>query len=245
MIGRRQWAAAVAMMGWLSLVLFLDTAGGSGASLSEQRLLGLLTWAVLLLALRGATPLVRVQTAVVVVFATAVEYVFSPALEVYVYRFDNVPWFVPPGHGLVYLSALALARTGFVRRHLRGCAMVVLVAGGAWALYGVLLADRPDALGAFWFACLAAFLVWGPSTGVYVGAFVVVSYLELLGTGLGVWQWQTEDPTGWISIGNPPSGASGGYAWFDLVGLLLAPRLLTWWSATPDYPPTPDRADAR
>jgi hypothetical protein len=237
-------AAALAMMTWLSLVLCLDAAGEPGASLLEQRLLGLATWAVLLVAALRASPLVRVQTAVVVLFATAVEYVFSPTLEVYVYRFDNVPWFVPPGHGLVYLSALALGRTRFVTRHLRHCAVAVVLVGGAWAWYGVQLADRPDALGAFWFACLAAFLVWGPSTGVYVGAFVVVSYLELLGTALGVWQWQPRDPTGWISIGNPPSGAAGGYAWFDLAGLLLAPVLLRWWSVTPDRPSRPDRVDA-
>ena len=62
------------------------------------------------------TRLVRVQTAVVVVFATVVEYTFSPLLEVYTYRFDNVPMYVPPGHGLVYLAALAIGRTAFVRR---------------------------------------------------------------------------------------------------------------------------------
>ncbi len=29
-----------------------------------------------------------------------------------------------------------------------------------------------------------------------------------------------------MTVGNPPSGAAGGYGWFDLVGLLLAPYLL-------------------
>jgi hypothetical protein len=29
-----------------------------------------------------------------------------------------------------------------------------------------------------------------------------------------------------VPIGNPPSGAAGGYGWFDLAGLLLAPRLV-------------------
>jgi hypothetical protein len=94
----------------------------------------------------------------------------------------------------------------------------------------VLLADRPDALGAFWFLCLGAFLLWGPSTGVYVGAFVVVSWLELLGTELRTWVWQTADPVLGVSIGNPPSGAAGGYGWFDLAALLAAPRLVRWFN---------------
>ena len=213
--------AAGLMMGWLTAVLWLDRAS-AGGTLWLQRGLGVLTWIALLLALRRFVPTVRAQAAVVVAFATLVEYVFSPTLGVYVYRFDNVPMYVPPGHGLVYLSAYALGHTSFVERHRRAVTTAVLMVGGAWAAHGLLLADRPDGLGAFWFACLAAFLLWGPSRGVYVGAFVVVTYLELVGTELRTWAWQTEDPILGVSIGNPPSGAAGGYGWFDLAGLLVA-----------------------
>jgi hypothetical protein len=218
--------AAVVMMGWLTVVLWLDRVS-AGGGLWQQRGLGVLTWAVLLLAMRRVSPTVRVQTAVVVAFATLVEYVFSPTLEVYLYRFENVPMYVPPGHGLVYLSAYALGHSVLVERHRRLAVAAVLLVGGAWALHGLAVAERPDALGAFWFACLVGFLVWGPSRAVYVGAFVVVSYLELVGTELGTWVWQTEDPVLGVSIGNPPSGAAGGYGWFDLAGLLLAPYLLS------------------
>ena len=217
--------AALAMMGWLTLVLWLDRAAG-GIGLWPQRGLGVLTWVVLLVALRWLPPVVRVQTGVVVAFATCVEYLFSPTLEVYLYRLDNVPAYVPPGHGLVYLSAYVSGHTALVRRHLRALAAAVVVVGGAWALHGLLLADRPDGLGAFWFACLVGFLRWGPSRPVYVGAFVVVSWLELAGTALGNWAWQPTDPILGVTVGNPPSGAAGGYGWFDLAGLLLAPPLL-------------------
>lgn len=229
--------ACIVMMGWLSMVLWFDSDGGPWL----QRGLGLGTWAVLLVALRRVPPTVRVQTLVVVAFATTVEYIFSPTLEVYLYRFDNVPAYVPPGHGLVYLSAFALGHTPLVERHMRACMALVLLLGGLWAGYGLLVSERADALGAFWYACLVGFLIWGPSKGVYVGAFVVVSYLELLGTGLGNWAWQHEDPTGWVSIGNPPSGAAGGYGWFDLAGLLLAPYLLRLFSRGPprDQPTVP------
>ena len=58
-------SAAALMMGWLSVVLWLDRAGGGGG-VWLQRGLGLLTWAVLVAALVRVTPLVRAQTAVVV-----------------------------------------------------------------------------------------------------------------------------------------------------------------------------------
>jgi hypothetical protein len=68
--------------------------------------------------------------------------------------------------------------------------VVAGVAIGAWASYGWLLAERRDGLGFFWFLCLAGFLLWGPSRPVYVGAAVVVTWLELAGTHLGTWAWQ-------------------------------------------------------
>jgi hypothetical protein len=221
-------AYAPVLMGWLTVVLWLDRSGGGGGA-GQQRVLGALTWLLLLVVLARVSPTVRVQTLVVVGFATVVEYVSSPLLQVYTYRFDNVPAFVPPGHGLVYLAAYALGHASLLERHRRTAVTVVVVGGGLWASYGLLLSARPDVLGAFWYACLVLFLAFGPSRPVYLGAFVAVGYLELAGTGLGTWTWATHDPTGSVSIGNPPSGAAGGYGWFDLVAILAAGPLLRGW----------------
>jgi hypothetical protein len=221
-VWRHPALAAPVTLGWVPLVLLLDR----GASLWAQRALGVGTWLLLLALLRRETPLVRAQVAIVVAFASAVEYTFSPLLEVYVYRLHNVPAFVPPGHGLVYLCALATGRAAFVASHRRALVTLTVLVGGAYAGWGLLLSSRPDVLGAFWYACLVGFLCWGRSRLLYVGAFVVVTYLELLGTWLGTWEWQTTDPTGWVAIGNPPSGAAGGYGWFDLAAVLAAPALL-------------------
>jgi len=210
---------------WVAVVLLLDT----GATLGQQHLLGAGTWLLLLAVLRRETTTVRMQVAVVVVFATVVEYVFSWWLGVYEYRLGTVPMFVPPGHGLVYLAALSFGRTGFARRHARPLLAAVLVVGGAWALWGVTLSPQHDALGLFWYGCLVLFAWRGRSPLVYVGAFLVVSYLEIVGTSLGAWTWGTVDPVlGVITIGNPPSGIAGGYAWFDAAALTAAPAITAW-----------------
>ncbi|MGH3472919.1 MAG: hypothetical protein ACRDPG_12865 [Nocardioidaceae bacterium] len=219
---RSHLMTVVTVVGWITCVLLLD----AHSSLGQQDALGIATWCVLLVLLARESALVRAQTLVVVTFASAVEYTFSPLLHVYLYRFHNVPLYVPPGHGLVYLAALSIGRMAFVRAHARMLMALVILVGGTWSAYGVLWASRPDALGAFWFVCLVGFLLWGPSRGLYIGAFLVVSYLELLGTSLGTWTWQPHDPTGIVSIGNPPSGAPGGYGWFDLAALLVGPRLV-------------------
>jgi hypothetical protein len=211
------------VVAWVGAVLVLDTGAGPGA----QRLLGLATWTLLLVLLRGESRATRVQVAVVVVFATAVEYVFSHWLGTYVYRLHNLPAFVPPGHGLVYLAALCFGRLAWARRHARALVAAMLVVGGLWAAWGLTLSPQPDALGAFWFGCLALFAWRGRSPVLYVGAFLVVSYLEIVGTSLGTWTWGTVDPVlGVVTIGNPPSGIAGGYAWFDAAALWATPRLL-------------------
>jgi hypothetical protein len=212
---------------WITAVLLLDT----GATAGQQHVLGALTWVVLLVALRREAVTVRIQVGVVVVFATAVEYVFSHWLGVYTYRLETVPMFVPPGHGLVYLAALSFGRTTFAIRHARPLLAAVLAAGGAWALWGLALSPQPDALGAFWYLCLVAFAWKGRSPLLYVGAFLVVSYLEIAGTSLGTWTWGAVDPVlGLVTIGNPPSGIAGGYAWFDAAALWLTPVAAGWWS---------------
>ena len=235
----RNAVLAATAVGWVGLALGLDT----GASLTQQRLLGAGTWLLLLACLRGEARATRVQVAVVVAYASVIEYVFAGWLGVYVYRLHNVPAFVPPGHGLVYLAALAIGRSAWAhrhqryrrpehpRRHHRGLLGATLTACAAWAVWGLALSPRPDALGAFWFGCLLVFARWGRSRLVYAGAFLVVSYLEIVGTSLGTWAWQLHDPTGLVTIGNPPSGIAGGYAWFDAAALALTPRLLARWEA--------------
>jgi len=46
----------------------------------------------------------RAQVAIVILVATATEYTASGLLGVYTYRLHNIPWFVPPGHGLLSTS---------------------------------------------------------------------------------------------------------------------------------------------
>ena len=211
------------VLAWIPIVLVLDR----DASMGQQRLLGVGTWLLLLGLLARQDVRTRLQVGVVVVFASVVEYTFAGWLGVYVYRLHDVPWFVPPGHGLVYLGALAMGRSELFARNRRWLIPLTLAAAGTYAAWGLLLSGRRDVLGAFWFGCLALFLLRGRNPLVFVGAFLVVTYLELLGTRLGTWTWQARDPIlGLVAMGNPPSGAAGGYGFFDAAALWAAPRLV-------------------
>jgi hypothetical protein len=218
----RNLLAVAAVLVWIPLVLALDGV----ASHDGERLLGVGTWLLLLALLLREPVRIRAQVAVVVCFATLIEYTFSYELHVYVYRMHDVPWFVPPGHGLVYLGALAIGRSATLLRRRQVLVPLTVAAGASYAVWGLFLSGRHDVLGAFWFGCLVLFLVRGRQPMVFVGAFVVVTYLELLGTHLGVWTWQVRDPIAHlVSMGNPPSGAAGGYGFFDAAALAFAPRI--------------------
>jgi hypothetical protein len=211
-----RWYAAVGPA-YLAALLGVDTQVG----LHWQYVLGAVTWVALLIALRPLPPLARAQALGVVVFATVGEVTGSLIWGVYHYRLHNLPLFIPPAHGIVYLSGLALAALA------REQIVVAVAAAGAigWGLAGLTVLPHLDVAGAFGVPLLCVFLWRSRSRAVYAGVFLVVAALELYGTAIGTWRWAEQLPGLGIPDGNPPSGVASGYVWFDVMALLLASRL--------------------
>jgi hypothetical protein len=211
---------AIAGAAYLAALLALD----HYASYPEQLALGALTWAVLAVALTRVPPERRAQALGVVVFATLGEVTGSLIWGVYTYRLHNLPLFVPPAHGLVYLTGLALATA--LAPHARALVVVAAVAAGTWGLLGLTVLARRDVAGAVGVPLLLLFLWRGRNRAIYAGVFLVVASLELYGTAIGTWHWARELPGLGIPDGNPPSGVASGYVWFDVMALLVAPVIL-------------------
>jgi hypothetical protein len=212
-----RWYAVAGPL-YLAALLALDTQVG----LRGQLMLGALTWLALLAALSPLPALARAQALGVVAFATVGEVTGSLLWGVYHYRLHNLPLFIPPAHGVVYLSGLALASLA-PRRTL------VLLAGAgavAWGLAGLTVLPRLDVAGAVGVPLLCLFLWRSRSRAVYAGVFLVVGALELYGTSIGTWRWAVHLPGLGIPDGNPPSGVASGYVWFDVMALLVAPYLV-------------------
>jgi hypothetical protein len=240
--------AAAAGAAYLAALLAIDTR----ASYPEQLGLGLLTFAVLAAALTRVPPERRAQTLAVVCFATVGEVTGSLVWGVYHYRLHNLPLFIPPAHGLVYLTGLALARA--LGRHVRALVAVAAVGAAAWGLLGLVVLPRRDVAGAAGVPLLLVFLWRGRNRAVYAAVFCVVAALELYGTWLGTWRWAPALPGLGIPDGNPPSGVASGYVWFDVMALLVAPSILAIGrrlqrfsrsAAESDERPATDRALAR
>ena len=212
-----RWYAA-ALPAYLAALLAVDTQ----VSLHGQLALGVLTVAVLAAALRPLPALARAQAVGVVAFATVGEVTGSLVWGVYHYRLHNLPLFIPPAHGLVYLSGLALAR--LVRE--RPLVWTAGAISAGWGIAGLTVLPRLDVAGAFGVPLLLVFLWRSRWRSAYAGVFLVVAALELYGTSIGTWRWAAHLPGTPIADGNPPSGVASGYVWFDVMAMLVAPFIL-------------------
>jgi len=193
------------------------------ADRTGQLLLGLAMWAVFLSVCRPLSLRLRVQVGLVVAVASCFEVIASLVWGMYTYRLHNIPMFVPPGHGLVYLTGLTLSESRLFRARPRLTMGVALAVAVGWLIAGLVVPARPDLVGAIGAGLFVIFLLRGRAPLVYAGVFAAVAALELYGTAIGTWAWAGVIPWWHIPQGNPPSGVAGGYVLFDVVAIALTP----------------------
>jgi hypothetical protein len=196
------------------------------ASPPQQLLIGAATWAALIAACIPLSPEGRGRVAIVVVVATTAEILGSIVIGAYEYRLGNLPAFVPPGHGLVYLAGLRISESAPVIRHRRAFLGGVIAIVAAWGIAGLALLGRADVLGALCAVALIYVMLRGRAPTLYAGVFIMVAVLELYGTAIGSWSWVEVVPGTPVPSGNPPSGIAGAYVLFDIAAIAFAPRLL-------------------
>jgi hypothetical protein len=205
--------------GYLAALLAVDTQ----VDLHGQLVLGALTWVALVVAARTLPVERHWQVGVVICAATVAELTGSIIWGVYTYRLHNLPTFVPPAHGLVFIAGLSLGHA--LRAHARVLVVAAASIAATWGVLGLTVLPRTDAAGALGVPLLLLFLWRSRARAAYAGVFLVVAALELYGTAIGTWHWADRLPGVGIPDGNPPSGVASGYVWFDVMALLVAPRL--------------------
>src|SRR3954468_8900800 len=250
--GHHPLSAPLAFAAMVACVIAGFLALDQFANPDEQLLIGFATWVILIASCASLDRGDRVRALLVVAVATCAEVLGSIVLGAYTYRLENLPAFVPPGHGLVFLAGLGISRSDPVRRNPRVFIWAVVGLVAAWGAAGLLLLDRTDGLGAITGALLIYVLLRGRSATLYAGVFLMVGFLEIYGTSIGAWHWAATAPDTPLPTGNPPSGIAGVYVLFDIAAIALAPRALAAFDRlrrlpTLTYPaiPAASRASAR
>jgi len=140
-----------------------------------------------------------------VAIATAGELFLSLAWGLYTYRLGNVPLFVPPGHALMLMLGLSVAR-----RMTDKAAISILGGAGVYTLLAA--ATGLDTLALPLYLVLAVSVLSLPAHArLFASSFVLTLTLELYGTALGNWYWHREVPWVGLVTTNPPAIAGAFY----------------------------------
>ncbi len=196
---------ALLIVASLGLGLALDVRTG----FAGQAAIGLALWVLLSWLMRQSDAQERRALMACVVIATAGEMFLSLGWGLYTYRLGNIPLYVPPGHAMMLVLGLRLARRmpESVARAIIGAAALYTLAAAAAGLdtFGVLL-------------CLllaGAALAMPAQRRLYASTFVLSLALELGGTWLGNWRWAHEVPVLGLVTTNPPGAAGAFYCALD------------------------------
>jgi hypothetical protein len=213
-------AFPLAVTAYVAVLFIVD----QHVDLHGQWVLGASMWAVLLASLRYRSPGIRATALGIVVVATLGECTASLWLKLYIYRLDNLPMFIPPGHALLYVAAVTATESRFVQRFPKGYCAAAALTGIVWAILGLTVLPQKDLVGALALLVFLWFLWIGRSPQTYAAVFFGVSYLELYGTWIGTWEWQPHSlGLDWLLCGNPPVGAPAGYVLFEFGAFIVGP----------------------
>ncbi len=158
--------------------------------------------------------------------ATAGEVFFSLILGMYTYRLENLPFYIPFGHSIVYAGVYYIVKEPLIRKHQNTIIKILytsmILYSTAWLIF---------ASDVFGFLCMLV-IVWifkrRPHTKLFfLVMYFMIVYLELIGTYYGCWYW----PEIWFGLidivpsANPPSGISVFYFGFDAGCLWLYKKI--------------------
>lgn len=189
--------------------LFIDQYGGAWG----QPTVVVATWLALALVFGASDRAGRTMMLLCLAYATLGEIVLSPMWHVYDYRLGSLPWFVPPGHVLLFLLGTSIAPRVSLN-------VVRVVAIAATIGVAVLAIMRLDTLSVPLALVFLASVVFGKERRLYATMFVLALAMELYGTWLGNWQWHAHvGHTALVTL-NPPLAAGAFYCALDLLVML-------------------------
>lgn len=204
-----------------TLVLFLDSHWLYARDHDLQWLANLLVacyFAAMIWTLNDA-PLVRMMLLAVGLSGFA-EVLCSMVLDIWIYKKDYVPLYVPLGHAIVIGTGLQIRRLAWPRRYAR-----TIVALGTGLYLGLILGAflwLQDSLSALLGLIFAMIVAVSRQRLLYMFMPLPVIFIELVGTAFGCWHWPPT-PFGVLSTTNPPIGSITLYVLLDM-GVLATSR---------------------
>lgn len=163
-----------------------------------------------------ATPRLKKLLVLMVIYGTFAEILGTMVLKLYVYRLDNIPFYVPLGHALIFALVYHLRRLLAFQGLSRRVEPFLYFFSAVICYFSLLLAN--DVFGGVCYTFYLLILSTKKNKLFYLIMFYMVFYLEMTGTLLRVWSWYSifNGPFYDLPVGNPPAGIAGLYMIMDM-----------------------------
>ncbi len=162
----------------------------------------------------------RVEMLVVLSFATPMELFFSEIWLIYEYQREIMPLYVPVGHWFLFDLGRRIATRLPSGRKVSAWMVFPFIPLTIWmAFTGV------DTSGVILLIIMYSFVKWGPAPMLYSVMGWLALGMELWGTWLGTWAWDSNVPWTGLTAWNPPLLCGAFYAFGDMLVNITTSKL--------------------
>jgi hypothetical protein len=198
-------------------LLFADGTYFSEHIPSAQLMLNILMILAFGAMLYRANPRVKKLMIIAVILGFIGEHFFSKILEMYTYRLENVPLYVPFGHGVLYARIFRFSKASIVKKYHKEIeSFLALMISIVSTIYLLFLKD----VFGFVMTVFVFLILWKrPKDRLFFfSMYMLVVVLEIGGTAYGAWQWPKIGfgVFEFLPSNNPPSGISLFYFLLDI-----------------------------
>ncbi|MCF6214514.1 MAG: hypothetical protein L3J45_10885 [Flavobacteriaceae bacterium] len=150
------------------------------------------------------------------------EILFSIGFEMYTYRLERVPIYVPLGHAIIYIVTVYFTRKSAIKKYR---AIIEKIFTVFIALYATAFLVFANDIFGFVMTLLIIWILRNKPRErlLYLSMYIVVAVLEIIGTSYQCWYWPDTafGLVPFLKSANPPSGISLFYFGLDLGCLWL------------------------
>ena len=183
-----------------------------------------------------ASPKLKKLLILMLIYGTLAEIIGTMVLKLYAYRLDNIPFYVPIGHALIFALVYHLRRFLAFQGLSRRAEPILYFFSAVICYFSLILAN--DIFGGACYTFYLLILSTKKNKLFYLIMFYMVFYLEMTGTLLGVWTWYNifSGPFYNLPVGNPPAGIAGLYMIMDMFACTSYWLVTTKWAASYKQP---------
>ena len=203
-------------------VLFFDSIYFAENVTNSQILINVLMFLGFLKMYFRSTPRVKELMIYAVIVGFGGEYLFSRGLNMYTYRLENVPLYVPLGHAALYGRIFMFSKASVVKKNHKAIEQLFAISIAIFAtIYLIFFAD----VFGFVMTIGVFLLLWKrPKDRLFFySMYILVAILEIGGTAFGCWKWPANafEVFNFLPSNNPPSGISLFYFLLDVSCFLI------------------------